>query len=233
MKLFCIPFAGGGASAYAPWKRRLAPLASVVPIQLPGREELWDRPYLDTVAEAALLVADKIHNKADGPYCVFGHSMGGLIAFEALRELSRRGCALPLLLIVSASPAPRLFKARLTVSCLESEGFGRLRELLGPTYDTMAGDKDLFAYVMRTMRADVLMCERYVHESGPALPLPVEAFWASSDPLCVRDEIDAWDAHAGQGLRVHEFEGDHFYFKANPDFEIRLRSALEGAAARA
>lgn len=233
MTLFCLPFAGGGVSAYAPWKRRLAPQAELAPIQLPGREELWDLPYLESIREAAVLAADRIAEKARGPYCLFGHSMGGLIAFEASRELVRRDFPPPRRLIVSASPAPRVFKARLTVSILEREGFGRLRELLGGTFDLMSQDPELFAYVMRTMRADVLMCERYVHEPGPALPVAVEAFWASSDPLCERPEIEAWDEHAGKGLNIRTFDGDHFYFKANRAFEDGLRAVLESAAAPA
>ena len=37
--LFCLPFAGGGASAYNGWIKKMQETITVCPIQLPGREE--------------------------------------------------------------------------------------------------------------------------------------------------------------------------------------------------
>lgn len=39
--LVCLPFAGGGASFYRAWKRLPGEHPSIVPLQLPGREELF------------------------------------------------------------------------------------------------------------------------------------------------------------------------------------------------
>ena len=38
LRLFCFPFAGGGASAYLPWLKSLPEGVEVCPVQLPGRE---------------------------------------------------------------------------------------------------------------------------------------------------------------------------------------------------
>lgn len=46
--LFCLPFAGGGASAYSTWIKKLSDGITVCPIQLPGREErIMEKPYTD------------------------------------------------------------------------------------------------------------------------------------------------------------------------------------------
>ena len=37
--LFCLPFAGGGASAYNQWAKKMQGKVTVCPVQLPGREE--------------------------------------------------------------------------------------------------------------------------------------------------------------------------------------------------
>src|SRR5262249_29407396 len=46
LRLFCFPFAGGGASAYARWGQRLGPDVAVLPVQLPGREGRMSEPRI-------------------------------------------------------------------------------------------------------------------------------------------------------------------------------------------
>ena len=36
--LFCLPFAGGGASAYNQWAKKMQGKVTVCPVQLPGRD---------------------------------------------------------------------------------------------------------------------------------------------------------------------------------------------------
>ena len=44
--LFCLPFAGGGASAYNQWAKKMQGKVTVCPVQLPGREEqIMEKPY--------------------------------------------------------------------------------------------------------------------------------------------------------------------------------------------
>lgn len=46
--LFCLPFAGGGASAYNQWAKKMQGKVTVCPVQLPGREEqIMEKPYID------------------------------------------------------------------------------------------------------------------------------------------------------------------------------------------
>lgn len=226
MKLFCVPYAGSGASTYGPWRRRFSHVATVSPVQLPGREEQFDLPFCSRVDEAAKLVADDIASKHDGPYAIFGHSMGALIAFEATHRLLALEREAPSALIVSAFPAPSVYRPRLTVAQLERDGFKELKALLGETFAGMLGDSQLFEYAARTMRADISMCERYRYVDRPPLAMPVRAFGAYDDPLCLPSELEAWAAHCGAGLSVRMFDGDHFYFKGNKAFESELERAL-------
>lgn len=48
--LFCLPFAGGGASAYNQWAKKMQGKVTVCLVQLPGREErIMEKPYIDPV----------------------------------------------------------------------------------------------------------------------------------------------------------------------------------------
>ena len=44
IRLFCFPYAGGGAAFYRNWSSELAPQVDVCPVQLPGRETRMREP---------------------------------------------------------------------------------------------------------------------------------------------------------------------------------------------
>ena len=41
LRLFCLPYAGGGAAAFARWVNLLPPTVESCRVQLPGRENRW------------------------------------------------------------------------------------------------------------------------------------------------------------------------------------------------
>src|SRR6184192_3803710 len=78
VRLWCLPFAGGGASAWRPWAQRLQPEVEVMAFRLPGRESrLAEPPISDPVALVRTLV-DEIAPYSNQPYVLLGHSLGGL-----------------------------------------------------------------------------------------------------------------------------------------------------------
>ena len=102
VKLFCLPHAGAGASAYARWPAAFGASVQVHAIQLPGRENrIRETPSIDPDALAATLAGS-----AAGPYALFGHSMGARLAFEVVRRLRAAGAPLPEVLYVSGCRAP-------------------------------------------------------------------------------------------------------------------------------
>src|SRR5215468_1525465 len=82
LRLFCFPYAGGGAFIYRDWHRILPASIGVYAAQLPGRgDRLAEAPYLDLPALIEPLT-EAIRSHLDKPFAFFGHSMGALIAFE-------------------------------------------------------------------------------------------------------------------------------------------------------
>ena len=89
--LLCLPFAGGGASVYNQWVIKMKNAVTVCPIQLPGREErITETPYIDMTVLLDDL-EDAFKNTVKGPYTLWGHSMGGKIAYELEKRLEENG----------------------------------------------------------------------------------------------------------------------------------------------
>ena len=78
LRLFCLPHSGASASVYARWRRVLPDWLQVCPLELPGRGRRMDEPLQRDIKALAAQLADEISRDLDGPYALFGHSLGGL-----------------------------------------------------------------------------------------------------------------------------------------------------------
>src|ERR1700728_5443575 len=86
IRLFCVPHAGGGLSAFRGWQEELGPEVGTTIVRLPGREGRFrEDPYrgidllVNDLTDAVLGSV-----KAGERFAFFGNSLGGLIAFETL-----------------------------------------------------------------------------------------------------------------------------------------------------
>jgi pimeloyl-ACP methyl ester carboxylesterase len=106
LRLFCVPHAGGGASLFRHWQSGLPEDLEVCGIQLPGRENRSRETPLSDLASIVRGLGQALHPIAlSGPFVLFGHSMGALIAFELVRWLQEHRRIRPVHLIVSGCNA--------------------------------------------------------------------------------------------------------------------------------
>eukprot|EP00727_Mastigamoeba_balamuthi_P001361 m51a1_g11221 putative thioesterase involved in non-ribosomal peptide synthesis (146) ;mRNA; r:37163-37827 len=88
LRVFCIPFHLGGPSAFAMWAeelQRLAPRIALLVARIPCWETRESDPLPMSLGEVISPMADAVSaivGSDDIPYVVYGHSVGGLFAFE-------------------------------------------------------------------------------------------------------------------------------------------------------
>lgn len=86
-RLVCFPGAGGGENDYRDWAGCL-PGTDVIGARAPGRGSRYGEPgHHDFQAMLAEFVRG-LEAYAEAPLALFGHSLGGLFAFEAARRLA-------------------------------------------------------------------------------------------------------------------------------------------------
>ena len=108
VQLFCFPHAGGGIAHYHRWGRLLPDSIAILPVNLPGRESRFNEPAIDDVHSLIDRMAPEIIESIREPFALFGHSMGGLIAYELAIRLREHNLT-PLVFFVSASRAPHRY----------------------------------------------------------------------------------------------------------------------------
>jgi surfactin synthase thioesterase subunit len=157
------------------------------------------------------------------PFALFGHSLGGLVAYEVARTLFERRRDEPAVLVVSGCAAPHLPRRRAPIHDAPNEILLEELELEGgPLTDALADDPELFELVLRAFRADCEVVETYEHAvDARPLACPIAAICGSDDGS-VRDRIDAWSKWTSAAFGRRLAPGDHFYFRrdAGPLLEL-------------
>ena len=213
LRLFCLPYAGGGASLFREWAGTLPPAIHVCPVQLPGREDrIRDRPHTSLEALVDELTAAVLPH-LDRPYAVFGHSMGGLIAFELACELRRRGVA-PLWLFVSACRAPHRQVSRIELSMLPDAAFVEgVQRKYGGIPEAVLRTPELLEFLMPVLRADLSIVETYSDRREPPLPCAISAFGGIEDSTLSHDELLAWRERTVGPFECRMLPGGHFFVR--------------------
>lgn len=213
MRLFCLPYAGGGTAVYNTWHRYLPDTIELVSLRLPGRESrLMERPFTELEALLPELGA-ALAGVLDKPFVLFGHSMGAMIAFELARWLRREKRPLPQKLLVSGFRAPHLPPNRPPIHHLPDAEFVAEMTLLGGTPEEVLNHVDLLKLLLPVLRADFTLVERYMWEEERPLALPITAFGTAADPIATPAQLEAWQQHTSHTCAVHLFPGDHFYLR--------------------
>ena len=215
MRLFCFPYAGGGALGFRNWADYLPSNVEVCPIQLPGREtRMKEAPY-NRVMPLVQKIGETIFPLLDKPFAFFGHSMGALICFELARELRRKRIITPVKLYVSGRVAPHLPLTRqpLLYDLPEPEFKDALRFLNGTPEEVLENEM-LMRLLMPLLRADFAVNEAYTYTPERPLDCPIFAMGGMRDSEVSREQLEGWHAHTTASFELRLFPGDHFYLNS-------------------
>jgi medium-chain acyl-[acyl-carrier-protein] hydrolase len=214
LRLFCLPFAGGGAAVFRGWADGLPASVQVCAVQPPGRETRYREPAYDRLAPLIVALADALRPYLDRPYALFGHSMGAAVVFELARELRRRGERSPERLAVSGRGAPHLPPRHGPLHTLpEPEFRAELRRMRGTPAAVLDND-ELMRVFLPTLRADFAAHGTYACTAEPPLDCPVLALGGVQDPLAPYADLDAWRQHTRSSFELRMLNGDHFFLQS-------------------
>ena len=147
-------------------------------IQLPGRENRLAEPLFTSMDPLVETMAEALVSTLDRPFALFGHSMGGLIAYELARFLQHRYQKTPNHLFVSACRAPEIPDPIQWHSLSDQELMAELRQVPDLPGQVLE-HAELMQLLLPIVRADAAVTETYAYRQAEPLQIHLTVFPAS------------------------------------------------------
>lgn len=222
-RMFCLPFAGGGASNFAAWRTRF-PGIGIVPVQYPGHETRIDEAPLERMDDMVEGLAAAIAPLLDRPYVLFGYSMGARLAFALARRLGDADLCLPSALIVAAHVPPDRASDAARAIGLSDAAFKEILRVYGGMPEELLDDDDFCAMALPVMRADFALAVQPVPLAP--LDLPIFAYAGTRDKTACADTMAEWCRFTTDTFFLRQFAGEHFFLRTAGDLEHAIRIDL-------
>jgi medium-chain acyl-[acyl-carrier-protein] hydrolase len=145
----------------------------------------------------------------DREYGLFGHSLGGRIAFGIAERLRSEGLPRPRLLAVSGCLPPDRRPRRDVSTMSEAEFLAYLYEL-GGTPPEAIDNAELMALLSKSLRADFMLAQQLVPVSG-RLDCPLLVLGGNADHEVTYDDLQHWRNVSTGPFRLELFPGHHFF----------------------
>jgi surfactin synthase thioesterase subunit len=223
VNLFCLPFAGGSKYSYREFTEKAPPCIRILPLEYPGRGSRFREPLLTDINALASDVYQQLKMDLDHhPYAIFGHSMGGLLAWLLARKVIANGHRAPMHLFITGTMGPSVIEKEEEKTFLlgKSEFIGKLKSLDGIPEEILNND-ELWDHFEPIMRADFRASESYAYELAEPLDIPMTVITGTEEDM-EPDEIYEWRKETTQRVEFHQMQGKHFFIFKNADPIIEI-----------
>lgn len=208
--LVCFPFAGGSKYCYSPLKDLAGDKINFITCELPGRGERSMERLLTDMSSMVRDLVTQIQGKITGPYAIFGHSMGAMLACLVAREMRRRNLRRPVHLFLTGCGRPKQELDRDPFHTLPKDEFIRTVKDLGGINDDLLDSKELFEFYEPILRADFQAIETYVWRRAEPLDIDMSVAIGTED-VVTNEEAMEWQEETKGEVTVERMTGDHFF----------------------
>ncbi|MEW2551141.1 thioesterase II family protein [Streptomyces zhihengii] len=215
--LYCFPHSGGLSHQLRPLAREIAP-DRFHPVDYPQAVEGGGPPASVGEFVDGWLRSREDAGCADAGFedaCLYGHSLGGLVAFETAVRLERRGTPAAALVMGACVPGGAVRPAaRISPQTCTDD------ELLDWSFDVVRGrrpspaDREVFAAFAPRLRRDLRVYEGH-RVDGRLEKTPVLLLLGTEDPVCPLDARRHWTPHVTR-LTCVEIKGGHMFHQDDP-----------------
>ena len=232
-RLYIFPHTGGSADFYVPFARAFTGGTKCVAVQYPGKRAGKDLSQYTSIPDLAdrLCAMLKPAEVQPGPVAFFGHSMGGLLAFEVATRFEQAGNPIAAL-FVSASAAPGLWPRRAELAGSDQQLLSLISNVTGANPEFL-NDDQFAATLLPTLRG-LKAVASYDREPEAVVSCPIHALIAEDDELATAEMVAPWAQRTTDAFDLTTFPGGHFYINENlPELsqwvEKRIPAGLPGA----
>lgn len=212
INLFCLPFAGGNKYSYREYEKHAPSFLRVIPLEYPGRGNRIKEAFITNLT---LLVEDMYQQIKDetnkSAYALYGHSMGGIVAFYLLKKLIAGGHALPLHLFITGTPGPSsILREQKKRHLMSKAAFLQEIKDLDGCPEEILQNKELLDFFEPILRADFEVSETFTYTYDEPVNIPITVITGTEEDMD-REEIQLWQQECFHKVDFQTMPGKHFF----------------------
>lgn len=220
--LYCFAHAGAGVDCFRHWPAAAGADVEIVPLVLPGRGGRRRQPRVTDPDGLVGTFLDVFRQRPpdQGPFALYGHSLGGLVAYTLARVLADKGLPRPEFVALGAIPAPDDPPALMDAADAPVD---RLLQLL-TDLELLPGDAATapggvwHRLVLPVLRDDLKLAEALRAASvdpatGGPLDVPLLVLGGADDCVAPVGTLAGWRRWSTAPVALRTVAGDHFFVR--------------------
>lgn len=209
--LFIFPHAGAQSLAFRALSNELPRSWRVIGLDPPGHGWAAGPPFDDVEEMAKQYVAHIPDEYLDG-VVLFGHSLGGLVAYSVAERLQRSGRPVAGL-ILSATRPPHRRENYVSFAAMDDATLLDVLIQIGGVPASWADEPEVFDYFKESVRADFRAFDRLT-SLRPMGNIPMQALGGTEDQICLPEHVVEWTRYA-PNCQVDRVPGGHLFVIEN------------------
>ncbi|MFK3906242.1 MAG: thioesterase II family protein [Bacillota bacterium] len=210
IKVFCLGYAGSSKTVFRDWIKKIHDI-EFIPLEYKGRgtrlNEFNYANFNEAIDDICRIIK-KDHGNS--PYAIFGHSMGGYIAYELFYKLSKCNIQLPKHLFLSGINPPMLRKET-NISHLDDDRFLEEVIKLGGISKTLLSHRDILNVFLPTLKNDFRIVEEYKYEDKKQkVDCNMTIILGTEDTL-TQEYNRVWSDLCKKDIEFYKLTGNHFF----------------------
>ena len=221
---------------FAGWGERLKPEIEVFAAMPKGRGMRFKEVPCETVADMVEdyleVLREKLLEEPRLPFAFYGHSLGGIVAFEVARRLEEEGMPGPDHLFIGATAPPHLGLIHSRIRHLpDNEFVAAVQDRYAGIPAAVLNEPELMELLLPVLKADFSAYEDYEYGVSTQVDCPLTAFAGDADKGLVPSLLDGWSKHTARKFAVHTVAGEHFFLTVPETREFVLATIQEAMQA--
>ncbi len=210
-RLFCFTYAGGTKSFFDEIEKDLSGI-ELCAFDYAGHGERYKEPFYDSFEELADDMFNKISNRLDDNYALFGYSMGSITTVEVLRIIHKLGLQLPSHIFICAHE-PHTKSELLGFKPDELDIWVKERTIsFGDVPEKLYNNNVFWRTYLPIYRSDYTIIGKYEFEKlDLRASIPLTVFYSETDtPI---KDMKQWEEFFTETVEYIRFDGNHFFIR--------------------
>ena len=209
VNLLCIPYSGGSKYSFAPLIKKAPSNLNPVVLELPGRGGRSGEKLCDDIAVIEEDIFRRSLQFIKKPYAIYGHSMGGLLAFLLAKRIVQNGLPEPLYLFITGTTGPSVTIDHKYHLLNKRDFLEKIKSLKGMP-DEILNNADMMDYFEPIIRSDFKLSETYTYPSSAPLNVPISVIVGDEEDMDFED-VKAWKRESSAEVAISKLPGSHFF----------------------